>query len=87
MDQVLEKHSMSEVKENLSGLITEVETSGGSFVISRYGKPIAVVSSYDQSNKIVPKLKGSLHAYANTSLIEHEKMPGKRQCVSNEGFT
>ena len=73
MDQVLEKHSMSEVKENLSGLITEVETSGRSFVISRYGKPIAVVSSYDQSNKIVPQLKGSLHAYANASLIEHEK--------------
>ena len=26
MDQVLERHSVSEVKENLSGLIAEVET-------------------------------------------------------------
>ena len=73
MDQILERYSVSEVKENLSGLIAEVETSGRSFVISRYGKPIALVSSYDQSNKITPKLKGSLHTYARPSLIEHEK--------------
>ena len=49
------------------------------FVVAPYltynylGKPIALVSSYDQSNKITPKLKGSLHTYARPSLIEHEK--------------
>lgn len=73
MEQVLERHRLSEMKENLSGLISNVEASGTPFVISRYGKPVAIVTSYDEGRKITPKLKGSLSAYANKSLIDLEK--------------
>ncbi len=78
MEQALEKHSISDTKKNLSELITNIEASGKPFVISRYGKPVAIVSSYNQTNKVVPKLKGSLNAYANTSLIEKEKDAWKK---------
>jgi prevent-host-death family protein len=78
MEQILEKYSVSEAKENLSGLLAEVEASGRSFVISRYGKPVAIVSAYESENKITPKLRGSLNAYANADLIEQEKLAWKK---------
>ena len=73
MNQVLERHSVSDAKENLSGLIANVEASGIPFVISRYGKPVAIVSSYDGDIKVAAKMKGALHSYANTSLVSLEK--------------
>ena len=78
MEQVLEKHNLSEVKKNLSGLVSKVETSGIPFVISRYGKPVAIVASYDENHKIAPKLKGSLNKYANKALINAEKQAWKK---------
>lgn len=73
MEQVLEKYSVSDAKEKLSELLAGIETNGKPFVISRYGKPVAVVSSYNLENKVTPKLKGALNAYANQSLIAQEK--------------
>lgn len=79
MEQVLERHSVSDAKENLSGLIASVEASGTPFVISRYGKPVAIVSSYDgERRSVTPKLKGALNAYANTSLVGLEKQAWKK---------
>ncbi len=79
MEQTLEKYSVSEAKENLSGLLAEVEKSGQSFVISRYGRPVAIVSSFKAENKVEPKLKGVLSAFANQSFITQEKSAWKRQ--------
>ena len=78
MEQVLERHSVSDAKENLSGLISGVEASGTPFVISRYGKPVAIVSSYDVERRVAAKLKGSLNAYANASLVGLEKQAWKK---------
>ena len=78
MDQVLERHSVSDAKENLSGLIASVEASGTPFVISRYGKPVAIVSSYEGERRVTPKLKGALNAYANASLVGLEKQAWKK---------
>lgn len=78
MEQTLEKYSVSEAKENLSFLLTEVEKSGRPFVISRYGRPVVVVSSYKTESKVKPKLKGSLNAYACQSLISQEKHAWKK---------
>lgn len=78
MEQVLERHSVSDAKENLSGLIAKVEASGTPFVISRYGKPVAIVASYNEEQTITPRLMGSLKAYANKSLIGIEKQAWKK---------
>ena len=78
MEQVLEKYSVSNAKENLSALLSGIEHGGKPFVISRYGKPIAVVSSYSQESKIEPKLRGCMSEYANKDLISQEKDAWKR---------
>lgn len=78
MEQVLKKYSVSVAKENLSRLLSGVESNGRSFVISRYGKPVALVSHYEENSKVKPKLKGSLHSYANPKLREQEEGAWKR---------
>ncbi len=72
MDQVLERHSISDAKKNLSGLLADVEETGRPFVILRYGAPVAVVSPYGQE-KVKPKLRGALGEYADVRLIGEEK--------------
>ena len=73
MSEVLDRYSVSTAKKNLSGLLADVERTGNSFVISRYGQPIAIVSTYSEDKKIQPKLKGVLNKFANPQLIDKEK--------------
>ncbi len=73
MLQTLEQHSISDTKENLSGLLQNVVKNGTPFVISKYGSPVAVVSPYEEFYKPAPRLMGALNKFANASLIEQEK--------------
>ena len=78
MATLLAEHSVSTTKENLSALLAEVESSGIPFAISRYGKPVAIVTSYEPKLKSQPKLKGSLNSYANPGLQNKEKDAWKK---------
>ena len=78
MPTVLAEHSVSATKENLSALLADVESSGIPFAISRYGKPIAIVSSYEPKLKVRPTLKGSLNSYSNPDLRNKEKDAWKK---------
>ena len=87
METTLEKYSVSNAKENLSALLSEVETNKVPFIISRYGKPIALVSSYESTEKIQPNLKGALNNFANPNLIGQEKQAWRRAVTENEDLT
>ena len=86
MEAVLKEHSVSDTKENLSALLAKLEANKMPFLISRYGKPVAVVSSYESDLSVHPKLKGSLGAFADPKLRAQEKQAWAKAVVKNENF-
>ena len=47
---------ITETRENLSEILDEVVTTGQEYVITKYGRPVAVLLSYDEYEALVESL-------------------------------
>lgn len=58
---------VAEAKAKLSSMVAAVEQEGDSFVIMRYGRPAALLTSLDQPREAQHRARGSLRAYRDTN--------------------
>ncbi len=47
---------LTEVRDNLKQIVDDVVSTGDEYVITRHGKPLAVVLSYDEYESLVESL-------------------------------
>lgn len=47
---------LTETRDNLSEVVDEVTTTGEEFVITRHGRPVAVILSYEEYESLVESL-------------------------------
>jgi prevent-host-death family protein len=65
---------VTEMREKLSEVIDAVVTTGEEWVITRHGKPLAVVLSYDEYESLIETVN---------ILSDHETMDAIREGVSD----
>lgn len=44
---------VSEVRENLSEIIDSVATTGGEWIVTKHGRPVAVILSHDEYESLI----------------------------------
>lgn len=47
---------LTETRDNLSEVVDEVTTTGEEFVITRHGRPVAVILSYEEYESLIESL-------------------------------
>ena len=47
---------LTDLRDNLSEVLDKVEATGEEFVVTRHGKPVAVILSYDEYESLVESL-------------------------------
>ena len=48
--------ALTEVRDNLKTIVDDVVSTGDEYVITRHGKPVAVILSYDEYESLVESL-------------------------------
>lgn len=64
---------VADAKANLSGMLTEVERAGETYVIERYGRPVALLSPLPSRRPAAHRAQGALSEYADAALRDREK--------------
>jgi prevent-host-death family protein len=64
--------ALSEVRERLSEIVDDVATTGGDFVITKHGKPMAVLIAIDEFESLIETLNILSDADAMAAIGEAE---------------
>lgn len=48
--------ALTEVRDKLSDIIDEVTTTGSEYVVTRHGRPVAVILSFDEYDSLIETL-------------------------------
>lgn len=64
--------SLTEVRERLSEIIDEVSTSGTEWIITRHGRPVAVIVGSDEYDSLIETLNILSDDDTMTALAEAE---------------
>ena len=56
IDRATTTVALSEARERLSEIVEEVATTGGDFIISRHGRPMAVLLAKDEYESLIETL-------------------------------
>lgn len=73
---------LAEAKTSFSNIVQRVETGGETFLVMRYGKPVAQIAPLPKRQHSAGKARGILSAYADPTKRELEGQAFKLAMVS-----
>lgn len=79
------RFGIADAKAHLSSLVTRVEQAGESFVLVRYGRPVARITPYRDEVKPERSARGILSAHADAARREQEQDAFLKAMVDKHG--